>query len=69
MKTVRQSFDSYEEVAKQLTTNHEYASDTKRRRKRKQFFDDHDNGREKDTAKQLSGKQKFVVETFYVIVD
>lgn len=69
MKTVRQSFDSYEVVAKQLTTNHEYASDTKRRRKSKKFFDDHDNGGEKDAAEQFSGKQKFVVETFYVIVD
>lgn len=72
MKTVRQSFDTYEVVAKQLTTNNEYASDTKRRRKSKQFFDDHGNGSrggEKDAAEQLSGKQKFVVQTFYVIVD
>jgi len=43
--------------------------DTKRRRKSNKFFDDHDNGGEKDATEQFSGKQKFVVETFYVIVD
>ena len=69
MKTVRQSFDSYEVETKQLTTNHEYASDTKRRRMSKKFFDDHDNGGEKDAAEQFSGIQKLVVQTFYVIVD
>ena len=69
MKTVRHSFDLYEVVAKQLTNNHEYASGTKRRRKSKNFFDDHGTGGEKDAAEQLSGKQKFVVQAFYVIVD
>jgi len=35
----------------------------------KNFFDDHGTGGEKDAAEQFSGKQKLVVQTFYVLVD
>ena len=60
------SFDEYEQEAKTLTHNHAYVADRQHRRKRKAFFDEDVDGSDEE---QFSGRQKFIIETFYVLAD
>ncbi|XP_033125537.1 uncharacterized protein LOC117123647 [Anneissia japonica] len=61
----RETFDLYEQRAAERVGNSTYRSDIRRVLKRKKRVDD---GNTTDATDMMTGKQKFKVNTFYVII-